>query len=503
MDKSGSSEMVLPPPLEQQVGLKRDAIGLLGVSMQSITHIAPAIAAIFYTQFVVSLTGLAAPLAYIVGVIVTMMLGVTLAQLAKALPSAGGYYTYVSRGIHPRVGFLTSWMYTLYDPTTGGIMAGFFGYTLSQALHQYNGLDLPWLWWVSILVAAPTLAYIQHRGIALSAQFMLITGALEILIVGVLSIWGLVRPGAGGFTFQVFNFSRKTSMEGFALAIVFSVQGLTGWEGAGPLAEETSNPRRNVPRAILTSIAILGGFLVVSYWGQIVGFGANSLKGLTSSSTLPGIALARRFWGPAYLILIFALFNSVMANALACANVGTRMWYRMGRTGSLPRGLGRIHPKYQTPTVAILLQLAISLATGLGIGLWLNPDRSFLFMVGLVLVMACIWIYVSGNVACFMLYWRDRRSEFNVVMHLVFPIITTAALVYALIESFIPFPAFPFNWTPAVDGAWLALGIGILIVMKVRGNEKWLVEAGKALDEAGGDELEPVEAGTGSGLTGE
>lgn len=479
-----TSEMA-PADLSQTVGLKRDAIGLLGVTMQSITHIAPAIAAIFYTQFVVSLTGLAAPLAYVVGVIVTMMMGITLAQLAKALPSAGGYYTYVSRGIHPRFGFLTSWMYTLYDPTTGGIMYGFFGYILSQALHSYNGIYLPWLWWVCILVAAPFLAWVQHRGIALSAQFMLITGALEMIIVFVLAIWGFARPGPGGFTLQVFDFSRKTSMEGFALAIVFSVQGLTGWEGAGPLAEETSNPRRNVPRAILLSLGLLGAYLVVAYWGQIVGFGPQNLKGLVSSSALPGIALARRFWGAGYVILIFAIFNSVMANGLATANVGTRMWYRMGRTGVLPRALGWTHPKYRTPTVAILLQLAISLACGLGIGVLLNPDRSFLFMVGLVLVMACIWIYISGNIACFMLYWRDRRGEFNVVMHLIFPLVTTAALVYALIESFIPFPSFPYNWTPLVDGLWLALGVVLLIIMKVRGNERWLLEAGKALDEAG------------------
>src|SRR5436309_14898193 len=89
-------------------GLKRDSIGLVGATMQAITHIAPAIAALFFTQFVVSLAGVTAPLAYLIGVVVVLMLGSTLVQLSKHLPSAGGYYTYVSRALHPRAGFLTS-----------------------------------------------------------------------------------------------------------------------------------------------------------------------------------------------------------------------------------------------------------------------------------------------------------------------------------------------------------------------------------------------------------
>jgi amino acid transporter len=85
--------------------LRRNAIGFPGVLMQPITHISPAIAALFFTQFVVSLTGEAAPLVYLVGVVVVLMLGVLLAQLGKLLPSAGGYCTYVSRGVPPRAGF--------------------------------------------------------------------------------------------------------------------------------------------------------------------------------------------------------------------------------------------------------------------------------------------------------------------------------------------------------------------------------------------------------------
>src|SRR5438874_13573977 len=149
--------------------LKRDAIGLVGATMQAITHIAPAIAALFFTQFIVSLAGITAPLAYVVGVLVVLMLGNTLVQFSKHLPSAGGYYTYVSRSLSPRAGFITSWMYVLYSPLSGGPIYAFFGFILAGELKANYNVDLPWLWWAFVLVGAPFTAYLQHRGIELSA----------------------------------------------------------------------------------------------------------------------------------------------------------------------------------------------------------------------------------------------------------------------------------------------------------------------------------------------
>ena len=66
--------------------LRQNSLGLVGVTMQAITHIAPAIAALFFTQFIVSLAGITAPLAYVVGILVVLMLGNTLVQFSKHLP---------------------------------------------------------------------------------------------------------------------------------------------------------------------------------------------------------------------------------------------------------------------------------------------------------------------------------------------------------------------------------------------------------------------------------
>jgi len=79
-----------------QTKLKAGALRLPSIFMQSLTMVAPGIAALFYTPVVVSQAGLAAPLAYPIAFIIVLFTAVVLAELAKAVPSAGGYYTYVA-----------------------------------------------------------------------------------------------------------------------------------------------------------------------------------------------------------------------------------------------------------------------------------------------------------------------------------------------------------------------------------------------------------------------
>ena len=464
--------------------LEEDAIGLLGATMQAITHIAPAIAGFFFTAFIVSLAGITAPLAYFIGFLVVLMLGSTLAQLSKHMPSAGGYYTYVSRALNPRLGFLTSWMYILYSPVTGGPVAGMFGFVLQNELKSNWNIDIPWLWAAAILLFTPLTAFLQWRGIRVSARFMLITGGIEMIIVFALALTGFLLPPAGtGITLDVFNPALIPAAEGFALAVVFTVQGLTGWEASAPLAEETKDPRRNVPRSVLLSIVLIGSFLVIVFWGVITGFGNSAdAIGEAAKTELPALALAHRVWGAGWVILLFAFLNSALAVQIACANVGTRMWYGMARSGSFPKALAKVHPKYKTPSNAILLELVVNAAVGLYVGYVFGPDIGFFLMTGLILVLAVSFAYVAANVAVVRFYWTEHRSEFNWILHAVFPVVSTLVLLYAIYKSF-PL-ATPFDLAPIVDGLWLVLGIILLFVLRARGNEEWLERAGESIAKA-------------------
>src|ERR1700730_17877302 len=478
--------------------LKPGALGLVSVTMQAITHIAPAIAALFFTQFLVSLAGLTSPLAYVFAVLLVLMLGNTLIQFSRHLPSAGGYYTYVSRALGARAGFLTSWMFILYSPMAGGLVCGFFGCIVAGELKTSYGWDGPWLWWVSVVVFALLVAFLQYRGIELSARTLLITGGAEILIVLALAVTGFINPGPGGFSLAPFNpgnigVGTTFGLAGFTLAIVLAVQGLTGWEAAAPLAEETRDHKRNVPWSVLLSIVILGVFLVFTYWGVITGFGVNNIKGLTGSPDLPGLALARNLWGGGWWLILIAFMSSTLAVSLATANVSTRMWYALGRNGAFPKLFAKVHPGYKTPTNAIFAQFALTLASGLIAGAWFHPDVAFFLLTGLVLVLGVSFVYLAANVGVIAYYWRERRSEFNWLWHAILPVASSLVLLYAIAESFPPFcpavncPADPYAKAPLVAGGWLVIGIVLLVYYAMSKREQWLKTAGAALGESEDD----------------
>jgi amino acid transporter len=185
----------------------------------------------------------------------------------------------------------------------------------------------------------------------------------------------------------------------------------------------------------------------------------------------------------AWWFALFAMFTSVMAASLATQNVATRMWYGMARTGVLPSAVATVHPRRKTPTVAVGLQFLLSMGLGILGGELLGPAKLFILLVGFCLVIAVIFVYCMGNAGVVVHYWRHRRSEFNWLLHFVFPVGTAAVLIYSLVKSFSPFPASPDNWSPVIVGAWMLLGVVVLVVLRLRGGETWLHKAGEIVDD--------------------
>jgi amino acid transporter len=479
--------------LVERRDLREGALGLAGAIMQNITHIAPAVAAFFFTQFVAGLAGAHSVIAYTVGVAVVLGLGICLAILAQHFPSAGGYFTYISRTVDPRAGFLSAWTFIFYSPLVTGPICAFFGFIMENQLRAAYGIDFKW--WIIPAVFIPAIALLMYLGISISIRVIVLLGTLEMLIVLALALSGLADPGPGGFTFRVFDPGfdpgHVAVAGGFALAVVFSVQGLTGWEAAIPLAEETSNPRRNIPWAIIGSIVILGALLVVAYWGQLVGWGVNDLKGLVASGPLPAFVIGQRVWGDAWPVTMFAAFTSTIAASIACQNVATRMWYGMGRQGALPAVVAKVHPTRKTPVVAIGIQLAMGLLMGLVVPAAIGPDVNWFLVSGFLLVLAVILVYALSNLGVILYFWRERRSEFNWFFHFLLPFCTTGVLAYALVEAFTPFPAYPYNWSPAIVGGWMLIGLGILFWLRRTGRNDWIAKAGAIVEERG--ETEPIE----------
>jgi amino acid transporter len=343
----------------QGTGLRAGVLHVAGVVMQNIANIAPAIATLFTVQQIASYAGVAAPLAYLIAFLVTLCLGTTLGQLVRKVPSAGSYYTFISRTISPDVGFVAAWLYFLTFPLVGAQAGAAMGSTIQQALKAYYDVTFPW--WAFALIILTLTAVVTYVGVAAGIRALFITSAIEMALILALAISGLASPGPGGLNGSGFNPAEISGHGTFYLAVVFAIFALTGWDAAAPLAEESATPRRTVSKGVIVSILLMGVFLVFASWGLQVGWGTAHVGSFVSASDNPAFTIAHRVWGSAWVLVLIALANSVIAVLISSMNAATRMWYRMARVGVLPSWLGKVHPRFKTPSNAIIAQTVLSL----------------------------------------------------------------------------------------------------------------------------------------------
>src|ERR1700733_2119565 len=185
----------MKPSSPQTDGLRANALSFSAVLTQGITHIAPAMSLVVTVQFVITMAGNASPLAYLIAFLIVLVLGVCLAQLALHLPSAGGYYTYVSRSLNPKAGFLAAWMFFLYEPPTPALNLAFLSFMLHNIFKMEAGINCPW--YVFFLTAVCLITVLTYRGIEISAICVMWLTGIEILIVVCLAITGFMHPGDG------------------------------------------------------------------------------------------------------------------------------------------------------------------------------------------------------------------------------------------------------------------------------------------------------------------
>lgn len=461
--------------------LQRGALGLSGVLMQALTNIAPAIAVLFTVPFIASNAGIAAPAAYLGAFLLSAATAIVLTQLAKHLPSAGTYYTYVSRGLHPRAGFLVAWLYFLFAPIVTAQVGTSIGSTFESTLKAEYSFTFPW--WLFTLLLIGFVGFMVARGIKVSVRAIVVLGCVELVIVAVFSLWGFFDPGPGGISLSAFNPGEAPSGSntGFALAIIFAIFALTGWDAAAPVAEESENPRRVVPRAVLMAVTFMGFFLVICSWGIVTGWGVDRIDKFTSSEEAPYIILAKQYFGGAGVpIILVALLNSALAVVISAANVATRLWYAMARSGALPAALAKVHPRWRTPVNAVILQTVVSLIVGVGTAALIGEDKVY-NVTGLIFTFVLIPVYVMGNLACFLLYRREHPGEFNPFVHIVIPIISTAGLIAVGYKSLSPAPAYPNNYAFPIVAVWAVIGAVILIGMRLARREEWLLRAGESI----------------------
>ena len=472
--------------------MKRGAVSFSGVLFQSITFMAPAIATALSIPLGISYAGGAAPLAVILALVACLFAANSIGQLSKHLPSAGSFYTFVSHGIHPQVGFLVAWGFLLGVIVGGPFLALQMGFVVAGTTNSEWGWahDTWGVWTVLVCLLICALGY---RGITASTRVGVLLGAFEILVFVGISLTLIVQAG-GDNTVQVFgthyaNNPDYTGWSGVIAGSVFTILAFIGFEQAAPIAEEAREPRRTIPLAIILACLGIGLFYILNTYASAVSFGPANMINFTADDSNPWQnVLARDAWGGLGFLLVFlALVNSIIANQNAANNSSTRTMFAMGRIRLLPEGLGRLNP-FGSPLVPLLAQLVVSLAVALFLGFYYDPVTGFA-LTATILVDIFAPMYILLNIACLTYFLRFRRDEFNIVRHAILPILGALAFIPAFFAgagipafSFITSLPRPLWYAGPAAGIWMVIGVVYLIVLNRRDPGR-ILETKRVFDE--------------------
>lgn len=456
---------------QPETGLQRDAIGLPQVLFQSITHMAPAAAVAFSIIFAVTYAGGATPLAVILALVACLTVAISIGQLARHLPSAGGLYTFSARGLHPAVGFFVAWGFMLAEPLVAPLLYLIFGNVIAVFLNNHFGTPL-WLWAPFAAIAGVGVWVLVYRGVHISTQTGVYLGAFEIIVFLALAITLIIAAGSNN-TLSVFS-PTTGNAHGWGsvfAGMVYTVLAFIGFEASLPLAEETKDPRRTIPRAVILSCLLIGIFYLICYYAAMVYFGPNLAADPKNGFFFfnggdPWDGLASKVWGPVSILVLLAIINSAFANSSAGANAASRVGFALGRVGILPRALAQIHPKYKTPYIAVHVQGALGIVLAIVLGFALGGPLNAFALLGTIATLVIVLIYILTNLSNVLYYWREQRGELNWIWNFIVPIVGTLIFIPVLLAAFgIDFAGLgisaltaPANAAPWVVLAWLVLG---------------------------------------------
>ncbi len=460
--------------------LARNAIGLREVVFQSICSMAPGAAIAASIPFGSPLAGGALPLAVIVAFIGILFTASSIGQLAKHIPAAGSVATYSAVGLRPWVGFLVGWGYSAVEILIVPLVMLQLGYTAAGEWNSQQKSFPIGAWWIFTVVGTLLISALVWRGVKTSAKVGTWLGFIEITVFAVLAVVLVIKAGSANtlsvFTTAHANAPGFSGWSGVIAGSVFTLLAFSGFEAAAPLAEEAENPRRNVPRAIMIATISIGVLYTFTTYAATVAYGPDKFKGFSSyNNGVPWDGLAKSVSTLFWVLVLFAIINSTLANANAGANVFTRTAFAFGRIGAFPRSLAKLDPKFKSPRNAIILQLILGLIIGVGLGAKYTPQVAFgVVATGLVIIV--VLVYIVANLACIGYFSKHRKDERHPIVHILVPIVGILFLIPGFFSaagftgipglSFIVPLSAPLTYSAYAMAVWMVLGIGALFYLR-------------------------------------
>jgi putrescine importer len=383
-------------------------------------------------------TGGTVPSSYLLALIAMLFTAFSYGKMAAAHPVAGSAYTYVRRTIDSRVGFLVGWA-TLLDYFFLPMVIWLIGATFLQQGFP----SVPFWAWIVGFILLTTVLNIVGIKVADKANFILM--AFQLLVVAafvVLSLRHVIGIGGGGSLFSSAPFvNTATTFATVSAGAGIAAYSFLGFDAVTTLTEETINPRKTMPKAIML-IALIGGviFAVVTYATQLVHPG-----GTFDDPSSAAFEIAKTIGADLFAAIFLAgMVVTQFASGIAAQASVSRLLYAMGRDQVLPRKVfGYLHPKFRTPIINILICGVAGL-----IALFLSVTTSTSFIN-----FGAFLAFTSVNICVIVLYFQLRKEGKapNPVGFLVAPAIGAVVDLWLLVH---------LDSTARLLGLiWLAIGI--------------------------------------------
>jgi amino acid transporter/nucleotide-binding universal stress UspA family protein len=445
--------------------------------------------------------GPAAIIAFALNGIVTMFTAFSYAELASAIPEAGGGYSFVKRAMPSALGFLAGWMlwfaYTvacaLYAVGFGGyfveLLAGYWP-AAHQALVETLGHQ--------VVVAVVTFAIgaffvsLNFIGADVTGKAENVVTMAKILVLAVFIVFGLMALVQRPEPLAAFSPLFPKGFGGVIVAMGLTFIAFEGYDLIATVSEEVKEPTKTIPKATFIS---LGVAVTIYLLILLVAIGAVDatrfgVYGLTPDQ-LPaeagvgepldpedpaintsweilglyketGIVRAAENFMPQFgvALIVFGGLFSTMSALNASVLASSRVGFSMGRERMLPPALGAIHPKHRTPHIAVLITGLIIVVIAVGLPLEVvGSGASLLFLLSFALT----------NAAMILIRLREPDLKRGYKAPL-FPVLPILGIVFNLGLAIYQFTFQPMAWYVAL--AWVAVGAVVYVAYTMRVTEE-------------------------------
>jgi amino acid transporter len=442
------------PVAGEPAALAKDRLGVPAVLFFILSAIAPmtVVAGVVTTMYAV--TGLSAiGAAFVAVALVLAVFAVGYVAMARRITNAGALYAFISRGLGRPAGVAAALVAALAYNALQVALYGMLGVTLAGYMADKLGLELSW--WVWALAAWLLVAVLGVLRVELNGRVLAVLLSAEVAVLLVLSVAGISDPAAG-FPLTSLSPGGLFGHAGVGALLVTGLLGYVGFEASAVFSEEARNPRRTVPVATYTSLAVIGAVYVLASWAMSVHYGDDKVAAVAAQQG-PGMLFSMSSSAVAEIATVLFM-TSLFAAMLSFHNAVGRYMFALGRERVLPAALGRTEPRTGAPRVASLTQSAIGLAVIVlyAVAGW-DPTVQLFFWIGTTGGFGVLCLLAAAAIAVIRFFARDPHGE-TAWRRLIAPALATLALL-AMVWAGVANYATLLGVAPGSVQAWAFPGV--------------------------------------------